>query len=271
MIGSFLGILGEIRRAARVCGNLKSFLRLSLDLLLCRRRLLDLIPAKLMNKERTVRLSGGITLTYRLNKGDIWSLREIWLFDCYEFPADIHPQRILDLGANIGLTSVWLATRYRTKKLVAVEPVTSNETLARRNLKQNNLDAVVIPAAIGCKDGSVTFIEQRESTFGKADYAASGATRLISMSTLLDTYWDEGRIDLVKLDIEGGEQELLSSNLEWLQRVDAIIAEFHPDCVDYPALVAKLQQHGFRYIPANSVFRNNMDSFIREPSTERLT
>jgi len=69
------------------------------------------------------------------------------------------------------------------------------------------------------------------------------------MSTLLKTYWDEGRIDLLKLDIEGGEQELLRFQLEWLQRVDAIIAEFHPDCVDYPGLVAKLQQHGFRYIP----------------------
>jgi FkbM family methyltransferase len=263
-IDSLLGIFDEIRRAARVCSNIKSFLRLSLDLLLCRRPLLDLIPANLRNKERSVSLRGGIRLTYRLNKGDIWSLREVWLFECYAFPADIHPQRILDLGANIGLTSVWLATRYRAKKLVAVEPVPGNEALARRNLKQNNLDAVVIPAAVGCKDGSVTFVEHSESTFGKADYAASGATRLISMSTLLKTYWDEGRINLLKLDIEGGEQDLLGSNLEWLQRVDAIIAEFHPDCVDYPGLVAKLQQQGFRYIPANSVFRNNMDSFVRE-------
>jgi len=266
MIGSYLGILDEIRRAGRVCAGIKSFLRLSLDLLLCRRPLLDLIPTKLMNKERSVSLRGGIRLTYRLNKGDIWSLREVWLFECYAFPADIHPQRILDLGANIGLTSVWLSTRYSAKKLVAVEPVASNETLARRNLEQNNLDAVVIPAAVGCKDGSVTFIEHSESTFGKADYAASGATRLISMKTLLANYWNGGKIDLLKLDIEGGEQELLGSNLEWLQQVDAIIAEFHPDCVDYPGLVAKLQQQGFRYIPANSVFRNNMDSFVRERS-----
>jgi len=131
-IDSLLGILDEIRRAARLCADVKSFLRLSVDLLLCRRPLLDLIPAKLMNKERSVSLQGGIRLTYRLNKGDIWSLREIWLFECYAFPADIHPQRILDLGANIGLTSVWLANRYCAKKLVAVEPVTSNEALARR-------------------------------------------------------------------------------------------------------------------------------------------
>src|SRR3984893_7600762 len=203
MIGSFLGVLDEIMRSARVCANLKSFLRLSLDLFLCRRPLLDLISAKRMNKERSVSLRGGITLTYRLNKGDIWSLREIWLFDCYKFPADIHPQRILDLGANIGLTSVWLASRYRAKKLVAVEPLTSNEALARRNLNQNHLDAVVVPAAVGCQGGSVTFMEHPESTFGKANYAESGATRLISMSTLLETYWDEGRIDLLKLDIQG--------------------------------------------------------------------
>src|SRR5437870_1736500 len=112
MIGSLFGILDEIMRAARVCANITSFIRLSVDLLLCRRPLLGLIPTKLMNKERSIQMRGGIKLTYRLNKGDIWSLREIWLFECYKFPADIHPQRILDLGANIGLTSVWLANRY---------------------------------------------------------------------------------------------------------------------------------------------------------------
>ncbi len=35
-----------------------------------------------------------------------------------------------------------------------------------------------------CQDGSVTFIEHPESTFGKADYTASGATRLISSEHL---------------------------------------------------------------------------------------
>jgi len=46
-------------RAARVCANLKSFLRLSLDFVLCRRPLLDLIPAKADEQGTIRRLRGG--------------------------------------------------------------------------------------------------------------------------------------------------------------------------------------------------------------------
>lgn len=259
------GFWEEIRRAARLTVDLRSLVQLSFDLLLYRQPFIDIIPRKWMNKERSIRIRDGITLTYRLNKGDIWSLREVWLFECYKFPASIHPEWVLDLGANIGMTSVWLANRYPVKKVIAVEPAKSNEALTRRNLMQNQVGAIVIAAAIGSRDGSITFVEHPASNFGTANYSESGSTSLISMNTLMERYCNGKRIDLLKLDIEGGEQELLSSNLEWLERVDAIIAEFHPGCVDYPGLVKKLQERGFRYIPANSVFPDNMDSFIREP------
>ena len=39
--------------------------------------------------------------------------------------------------------------------------------------------------------------------------------------------WD--RVDLLKIDIEGTEQELLGRNNEWLQRVGAIVLEIHPN------------------------------------------
>src|SRR5437870_1905392 len=109
MMHALFGIFGEIIRAAKVTADLRSWARVATDLLLARRPLIDLIPRNWINKERSIRLRGGIKLTYRLNKGDIWSLREVWLFDCYRFPADIHPEYVLDLGANIGMTSVWLA------------------------------------------------------------------------------------------------------------------------------------------------------------------
>jgi FkbM family methyltransferase len=258
-------VFDEIRRAARASADLKSFVQIALDLILCRDPLLRLIPKRWRNRERSVTLRDGVKLTYRLNKGDIWSLREVWLFDCYTFPADIAPDCILDLGANIGLTSAWLGLRYKPTTLIAVEPVASNAALARRNLEQNGVDAVVIDAAAGCRDGSVNFVEASESNLGKADYGSSGSTPVISINTLLNARCNGERIGLLKFDIEGGEQELLTANTEWLQKVDAIIAEFHPACVDYSGLIATLQQLGFRYIAAHSVSEDNMDCFVREP------
>ncbi len=40
-------------------------------------------------------------------------------------------------------------------------------------------------------------------------------------------------IDLLKMDIEGGEQALLTGDTAWLSSVNAIVAEFHPSVVDY--------------------------------------
>ena len=74
-------------------------------------------------------------------------------------------------------------------------------------------------------------------------------------------------IDLLKIDIEGGEQALLTSNTEWLAAVDAIVAEFHPNVVDYAGLIERLVANGFRYVPAGSVWSGSMDAFVRDLAT----
>ncbi len=55
---------------------------------------------------------------------------------------------------------------------------------------------------------------------------------------------------------------LTQGDLGWLSQVDAIIAEFHPDVVDYPGLTHLLGGHGFIYHPAGELWPNSMDLFI---------
>ncbi len=78
-------------------------------------------------------LSGGVKL-YRLNRGDIQSLREI----CSKERTVCHsPSRTarLHLGANIGFTSVWLTKQYGFTRVIAVEPDKSNAALVRKNFE----------------------------------------------------------------------------------------------------------------------------------------
>jgi hypothetical protein len=65
------------------------------------------------------------------------------------------------------------------------------------------------------------------------------------------------------MDIEGGEGPLLQENLAWLGRVRSLIAEFHPDLIDYPAAIRSIESQGFRYIPAHSAGPDSMDAFLR--------
>ena len=64
-------------------------------------------------------------------------------------------------------------------------------------------------------------------------------------------------------DIEGGEGLLLRENLAWLGRVRSVIAECHPEVIDYPAAIRSIESQGFRYIPAHSVGPDSMDAFLR--------
>lgn len=257
---SLRNTLREVGSAYSLGADWKSRFRLSFDFVLY--RVLRVLPRLgLHAPERTVRFRDGIVITYRLNRGDIQGIREIFLDHAYRLPFDVASSCLVDLGANIGLTSVWLAKTYGASRLVAVEPDPSNARLARKNLQDNGIDATLIEAAIGSTDGTTFFAESAESNLGQVA-SAGRPVKMISMATLLG-YLNAGQmIDVLKLDIEGGEQDLLSANIEWLQRVKSIIAEFHPDRVDYPTLIKTIENANFTYLPPSSVFPDNMDAFV---------
>lgn len=259
------GMASELRAAWRVTDDLGSFGRVAGDFLLF--RVIRFVPLPSVNRERTVRLRGAIALTYRLNRGDIQSLREVWLEDCYLLPFSLVPDTLVDLGANIGLTSLWLAKHYPIKRVIAVEASPANASLARKNLEQNGIRADVIAAAVGPMDGTVRFNLHADSNLGSIDPGGTEVP-MISMAKVLERVPDQA-IDLLKMDIEGGEQALLDGDLAWLRNTRAIIAEFHPLAVDYPGLTSRLEHQGFRYFPANSVHHNSMDAFLRAAPSGR--
>jgi FkbM family methyltransferase len=67
---------------------------------------------------------------------------------------------MIDAGANIGFSSVYLACRWGATRIVAVEPDPENAELLRRNLAQNGVEAEVIEAAVGAEDGEASFRAQ---------------------------------------------------------------------------------------------------------------
>ena len=251
----------QILKMARKAADSSSFLRFSTDLFLL--RIMRLLPASLGAHEREIRLRGGIRLCYRLNRGDIESLREVWLDETYKLPFAAGSGVLIDLGANIGLTSVWLATHYQYSIIIAVEPLPDNARLARKNLSNNNIEAEVIEAAIGPNDGFVFFEEHETSNRGHIS-SSGREVKMLSMQTLLQKLPEGTPIDLVKMDIEGGEEALLKGSLVWLTNVRSVIAEFHPPDVDYLQAIKTIQAAGFDYIAAGSAHRYSMDAFVRQ-------
>ena len=147
----------------------------------------------------------------------------------YRLPLRFAPATILDLGANIGLAR--FASRVFIPK--AASPASSrcrrNLKLLIRNLRENAVEADVIAAAIDAKDGVVA-MEYGAADYGHKIAAASTGNSLevasVSVPSIMRRLgWD--RIGLVKIDIEGHENVLLSQACEWLADVDALCVEYH--------------------------------------------
>jgi FkbM family methyltransferase len=242
LLRTFRGVQLMLRGALHLASDRRSMAQLIFDTFMYRLlRVTDIGRGRL----RTVRLLGGVTLTYRCNRGDILTVVETWMTDAYRVPVEVRPGGvILDLGANIGVTGVFLAQRYSPAAYIAVEPVPSNAALARKNLLQNAVPARVIEAAIGPEDGHVSFAESDVSTLGHA--AVSGrSVPVVTVDHALQDVDPGLRIALLKMDIEGGEEALFDGPTGWLERVDCIVAEIHPDhcCVD--RMLARLSAAGF--------------------------
>jgi len=253
----FPSLAKDWRACARLSADARSAVRLGLDFALS--RFLFRSRDNQLRPPRKIRLKGGIELCYRLNKGDLHGIREVWFDEAYRLPFADPSGALLDLGANIGLTSVWLAKQYPFDRVIAVEPDPSNAHLVRRNLELNGINGEVIEAAIGPHEGLARFESSHSSNLGRlSEHGVPVA--MTTVPAILDKA-GISRLGLVKIDIEGGEQQLFDSSTDWLASTDAIIAEFHPALADCSRIVETISSRGFDYIPSNSVFPDNMESF----------
>lgn len=119
------------------------------------------------------------------------------------------PARILDLGANIGLFTLWGIQHFPDAHIVAVEPDLDNVELLRQNIELSDIQqqVEVVVAAAGVAEGT-TRIESGRAQLSRVldrDEEAAGAigAQMIDALPLL------ANSDLVKIDIEGSEWDIL--------------------------------------------------------------
>lgn len=193
---------------------------------------------------------GAVRLHVRDNDGaDAFILSEVFDLDTYNFERVTSPATILDLGANVGYSVIYLSRRFPSASVACVEPIASNAAVLRKNFSLNAVQATVFEAAVDSEDGTLSM------ELAKLDYghrvsreSVSGAyelanVRSICVPSLMKALgWD--RIGLVKVDIEGHERTVLTQENSWLHRVDALCVEWHDEGGE-SALAELALQFGF--------------------------
>ena len=130
----------------------------------------------------------------------------------------------VDAGANIGAASVYFLSRFPKAHVVAVEPDPGNAAILRENLatRQNSM---VLEAAIGAEAGHVTLTNPKHGWAVRTERSDSG----VPVVTVEDAFEaSEGDTPfIVKVDIEGFEEELFAKNTGWIDKTFAIFVEPH--------------------------------------------
>jgi FkbM family methyltransferase len=147
--------------------------------------------------------------------------------DVYGLDMGLHePRVIVDLGANIGFSTIALARRYPTARFICVEPTAESRSLLERNLGLNGIDATILPYAIVGNAGRYSLHSADYPAANNVSPSAEGDIEGITLGDLLDRVGVE-QVDLLKIDIEGAERQVFEAAEGWASRVNAIIGELH--------------------------------------------
>jgi FkbM family methyltransferase len=146
-------------------------------------------------------------------------------------PGDI----VVDIGAHVGMFSIFVAKRYPFVKVYAFEPIRSNFEHLRQNLARNdvaNVEAFNLALTQDGRELRMGGLLDKNSggmTAHSRTLSEPKETDYVVRSTTLKSVFDEHEIaacKLLKIDCEGSEYEILM-NFPYLDRIEHLRGEFH--------------------------------------------
>jgi FkbM family methyltransferase len=184
------------------------------------------------------------TLTFRPGTTDIAVIRHVFKEQAYniarlrrwpEIRAFLEAQHkrgrrplIIDAGAHIGISAAFFALMFPTALVVAIEPEESNFELLSNNTK--GLNVRCIKAALASETQRARVLDPGEGHWGFRTERTDSEEGLpcVTLNSLYSEFCGSQTFPfLVKINIEGGEEDVFTRNTDWVHNTGIIIIELH--------------------------------------------
>jgi len=149
---------------------------------------------------------------------------------------------LIDVGANIGIYSLYAATVNNSISVFSVEPVpdTFRELNANieLNMKTNQISTFMVALSYESGSGTLKNVDPRLGSSGaQIQIVASGdnaSTKVLSGDRLLKDEWkkrDHGKKVMIKIDTDGNELDVLNGFIEAFKdgSIVTVLVETHPN------------------------------------------
>jgi FkbM family methyltransferase len=174
----------------------------------------------------------------RHNHYDAHVLHEVVRDPFYTPPPEVdrlvgEEPSVVDLGGNIGFFGLLVLGRYPGARVVSFEPDPANLALLKRNIERNGYEGrwTVVEACAGPANGETPFVGG-QGALSRMPLPGDGTGDAPTMTVpVVDVFPHLAGVDVLKIDIEGGEWTLLGDQRFADARPPAVLLEWHSyDC-----------------------------------------
>jgi len=187
----------------------------------------EVLSRSLRSNEISLRTPIGRVRAHLNGPVDLSTLFGVFCRDDYRVGPDL--KVAVDIGANIGMTSLYFLSRNSTSLVYAYEPVPQNTKRLLVNIAPFGSRCELSPVAVGARSGTVDFGVEPTGKFGGIKVASSEriSVSCTGINDLLERVLSKhSEIDCLKIDVEGTERETLAGiSREFWSRIGCVYAE----------------------------------------------
>ena len=154
---------------------------------------------------------------------------EIFKNEVYKFNSRNDKPVIIDGGANLGMSVIYFKELYPNSSIIAFEPDPHIFDYLKRNIKSFGYqDVKIINKAVWVRDETISFLKEGGAGGRIQEVEESTDHEFVEVECIrLKQFLMEGRVDFLKLDIEGSEYEVLKDCADSLNQVANLFIEYH--------------------------------------------
>lgn len=218
------------------------------------------------DNESIISLRNGIKFYFKFGNEELGQIDGIWHKKAYTRYSPIEDEAIvIDIGANIGVFSIFTAKVANKVKVFAYEPTPDVFQRLVKNIKINNLESNISPFQLGItgKAGKRELFFYSKGSVGNTLISPKDnlsmykkSTMIVKTVTLKDVFDNNNldHCDFLKMNCEGAEYGILSNTpIEYFKKIGNIVINYHQG---FEEIISFLEKTGF------VVYHNKTLSFI---------